>query len=81
MRRGPKGAAIETQLEVTATRTWKFTREELVKRLGLPEDASVFMRVPGGGDWSNTDLTVGDGADCLMARATETRSPKAKVTP
>ena len=77
MRRGPKGAAIETQLEVTATRTWRFTREELVKRLGLPDDARLFMRVPGGADWSNTDLVVGDDGP-LTAVAVETRKPAVK---
>lgn len=70
MKRGPKGASIETQLEVTATRTWRFTREELVKRLGLPEDARLYMAVPG-----SMDLDVGrDGP--LVAVAVETRAPK-----
>jgi hypothetical protein len=76
MKRGPKGAEIETQLEVTATRTWKFTREELVKRLGLPADAKLYMHIPGT-DSMYVDVSPGDP---LIAAATETRRPKAKGT-
>lgn len=28
-------------------------------KLGLPENAKLKVRVPGGGDWSNTDLEIG----------------------
>jgi len=54
----------------TTTRTvdtYEFTAEELIEALKqaglLPNEIShkestVFVRVPGGGDWSNTDLEI-----------------------
>jgi len=35
------------------------TLEELREAFGLPADAEVTVRVPGGGDWSNEDITMG----------------------
>lgn len=74
MRRGPKGATIERETTTVAKTTWQFTREDLVKRLGLPDDAKIYMRVPGGADYSNMDLFVGEVP--LVAEATEVRRPK-----
>lgn len=28
------------------------------KKLDIPNSADIFIRVPGGGDWSNTDLVL-----------------------
>lgn len=48
----------------TTTVTTKVRREILRKDLGLllglPEHATVFVEVPGGGDWSNCDLEIDD---------------------
>lgn len=51
---------VRTVTRVVRTRI-EFTVQELRKRLRLPDDAEVFMQVPGGGDWSNTDLVVEGG--------------------
>jgi hypothetical protein len=40
-----------------------FSAVQLRKLLKLPEDARVFVRVPGGGDWSNQDLEIDDDID------------------
>ena len=81
MRRGPKGAAIETQLEVTATRTWRFGPDVIRKRLGLPEDARLFVVIPGwessAGKVELAEATIGDDTP-LTAVATETRKPAVK---
>lgn len=30
-----------------------------MKKIDVPDTARVIVRVPGGGDWSNTDLEIG----------------------
>lgn len=32
--------------------------EDIRKLVGAPETAEVYVSVPGGGDWSNMDLTI-----------------------
>jgi hypothetical protein len=56
-----------TMQKTTSRRTLRLTREDMLQALRLlgveiSEDASVTIRmhVPGGGDWSNTDLDVDD---------------------
>ena len=55
--------------------TVRFSRKEIVDALDLycsateqdldiPESAEVRVRVPGGGDWSNTDLEI--DSDCPL---------------
>lgn len=36
----------------------EITIADIRKRFRLPEDAEVYIRVPGGGDWSNMDLEI-----------------------
>ena len=76
MRRGPKGATVERKQDITETTTWSFGKEFILARLGLPPDTKLFVRVPGGADWSNMDLVIGDDVP-LTAVATEVRKPKA----
>ena len=47
-----------TTTVVTRKVTMIFDRETLLQRLKLPDDAEIFMQVPGGGDWSHTQLDV-----------------------
>lgn len=58
-----------TSLKTTTTQTvYEFTKADilhaLVKAGKLPPttvyDADAFVRVPGGGDWSNTNLDLAD---------------------
>ena len=37
----------------------EFNYEEVRKALGLPENAKIWVQVPGGGDWSNAKLDIG----------------------
>lgn len=32
----------------------------------IPENAKLHVRVPGGGDWSNTDLTIGEDVPLVL---------------
>lgn len=59
-----------------------FTREDLIAALShhfggnygdldIPENADLSVAVPGGGDWSNTLLTLGSDTDGLIVRWTE----------
>lgn len=50
-------------METKTTETVETTRiamskVELLKALGLPQDADVYVEVPGGGDWSNCELNI-----------------------
>lgn len=46
--------------ELSETRKFEgtITIEDLRKAFKIPDCASVTVRVPGGGDWSNTDLDI-----------------------
>ncbi len=50
---------------VKTTRThMEFERDDVLKALrsiwpAIPDDAEIFAEVPGGGDWSNTNLDIG----------------------
>jgi hypothetical protein len=63
---------MQRRVEVRITYCWTFTGAELRKRLCLPDDARLTVRVPIGGDWSGTDLDLEDIP--LMAMAPEKRS-------
>lgn len=54
---------IETKYYVT------YTIEEIREALHLPENAVIFVKVPGGGDWSNQELNLEDAP--LQARFSE----------
>ena len=56
--KGPRGGKVERTVRTTTTTRWEFTADELKKRLRLPPDCRLFVQVPGGGDWSNTDLDI-----------------------
>jgi hypothetical protein len=40
------------------TFTMELTAKDLRKALGLPDDAELEFFVPGGGDWSNTSVSL-----------------------
>jgi len=44
----------------TTTVTLEFNREDLLKALQLPPEAIISVQIPGGGDWSNTELFIGE---------------------
>jgi len=54
-----------TIVETTTKHRLELTNVEIIEALRkddycIPKDANVFVRVPGGGDWSNTDLDLTD---------------------
>lgn len=60
----PTHKTITKRVAVTTVYELKLNREEIVQLLraaGYPvsDDVRVSVRVPGGGDWSNIDLTIG----------------------
>lgn len=56
----------EVVVTTTTKTTAKITRKDLIEAFDLPPDARITMHVPGGGDWSNTDLTVGEEGDVFV---------------
>ncbi len=87
MRRGPKGAAIETQREETVKKTWNFDKEFILDRLGLPPDAQLYVAFSEGEVDANGDgqgrmkVTITDSSAHLRltAVATEVRKPGQKI--
>lgn len=63
--------ATRTTKQFTAQLDAKFVRQALgfSEDKEIPDNAEVFVRVPGGGDWSNTDLNLDDTR--LVVRWTE----------
>lgn len=47
-------------VKTVTTTTYEITADEIRKWQRLPKDARVEVKVPGGGDWSNTDLSLDD---------------------
>lgn len=41
----------------------------------IPQDAKVFVRVPGGGDWSNTDLDIDPDTHVQVRYVVEKQDP------
>ena len=59
-----------TKKTVTITRKYNsvtITREDLIKAFGLPDNASISVSVPGGGDWSNCELPIDRHTRALSA--------------
>lgn len=55
---------ITSRRKTETTFTMSIERDEVIEALrslypGIPLDAEVWVDVPGGGDWSNTDLSLG----------------------
>lgn len=48
----------EVSRTVRTTKNYVITDDDIRKALKLPADCKIFVRVPGGGDWSNTDLEI-----------------------
>ena len=60
-------------LKFTNTQTVTFKKgrisaSDIRKAFDLPENAKVVFQVPGGGDWSNTEIEI----DCLEVEWKET---------
>lgn len=61
---------IKTRREVRTTNFLSVGKKDFLNALGncgtiIPEGATVFVRVPGGGDWSNENLEIDDD-DCSI---------------
>jgi hypothetical protein len=66
---------IKTQVTTRRAHRVEITRKDLVefmKKLGydLPRDASIYVNVPGGGDWSNTSLDIDKETPVVVTWAT-----------
>jgi hypothetical protein len=40
--------------------------EEIRRQFDLPKETRIWVRVPGGGDWSNTDLVLDVDNDTVL---------------
>ncbi len=55
---------MSVTMQETIRRTYKLrlSREQILDALrekyDIPDNAGMFVHVPGGGDWSNTDLDI-----------------------
>jgi hypothetical protein len=58
----PMVAGLSFQKRETVTIETHFaatiTAEQIRQAFGLPKDCRVYFHVPGGGDWSNTDIDI-----------------------
>jgi hypothetical protein len=67
---------IKKETTTTIRGRLEIPREVLIKALRehvdsmIPEDAMAYVQVPGGGDWSNTDLQI-DGDLPLIVEFTQ----------
>lgn len=64
---------VRTVRTITTTVRSTYSRKDLIEMLGLPSDAVLTVRVPGGWDWSNTDLEI-DADTVLSARTVNTKT-------
>lgn len=60
-----------TETKRKTTTTVKLDEEDLRVLAGAPKGAKVFVHVPGGGDYSSTDLDVGCGEQVIVVQWTE----------
>lgn len=51
---------ISTKTISVTTHTAELNAKEIRKVFGLPNDAVVEFFVPGGGDWSNTSISISE---------------------
>jgi hypothetical protein len=63
---------VRTNTQTTKTTTITYSAQALCQLLGLPANTEIFVKVPGGGDWSNTDLDIDNRDRPLIARFVET---------
>jgi len=56
-----------TQIKVTKKVSVHITADEIRQKFYLPDDCTIFVEVPGGGDWSNMELEI-DGECPLKGR-------------
>lgn len=48
------------RVRTIATTRYEFNASDLRKALDLPNNTAFHVRVPGGGDWSNTNLDIAE---------------------
>lgn len=51
----------ETKTTTTSKHSLELSGADIKRHLGLPSNARIEVRVPGGGDWSNMDLDLNAG--------------------
>ncbi len=65
--------SVKRIVTTETTTTTKYSADDLIEALGLPDGAEITVRVPGGGDWSNTDLNLKFDATLDVVVKTRTR--------
>lgn len=65
-----KVATMSTSTLTKTTRRWRLKGADLTRALGIRHDAEIYVMVPGGGDWSNCRLDIGDDADLIIVETT-----------
>jgi hypothetical protein len=66
------GPIIEKEIETKKTKTWRFTADELRKRLHLPSDARLFLEHNPEADPNTGDVELFDDVP-LVATVVETK--------
>lgn len=66
---------IKKVQSILETNRVTITASEIRKAFRLPDNAEVFVRVPGGADWSNVDLEITE-QDCLLEAKWEIKTIK-----
>lgn len=60
----------KTTFQRKTTKTLSLGKEALIfalrYSLNIPDDAKIFVKVPGGGDWSNTNLNIDDDTPLIV---------------
>lgn len=69
------GVKINTQITKTTSCVVEIGRKEILEILRrnyheIPDNALIYIMVPGGGDWSNTRLDIGVDVDLKVAWTT-----------
>jgi hypothetical protein len=54
-------AKVSVESVVTTRYSLELSGADLKRQLAIPEDARVTISIPGGGDWSNSNLDLDDG--------------------
>lgn len=70
-KRTPKPVMRQVTTTTTVREQHPVTRDDIIgllrgRDIAVPDNADVIVRVPGGGDWSNTDLHIGRDAPVVV---------------
>lgn len=62
-----------TEVQRIVKKAGVITSADLRRVFDVPADAKIFVRVPGGADWSNTNLEIDDEEQAIQVTWKETK--------